>query len=171
MTKMEQFLVQAPDDRLRTRSREVDSKLASTKETIDAVMTMSKTLDSEIIALAANQIGIMERVITYKERDGCWKAMVNPVVVNRSYEHKTEFEGCGSLQNPRFQIRVPRPVEVDIEWDTGGQTYVDTFEGTIARRILHEIDHLDGILITDYTGTSLGGPMFPLEGGNLKEGG
>lgn len=57
-------------------------------------------------------------------------------------------EGCLSL--PEITANVERPVRVTVEaTDLSGERRTLTAEGFEARVILHEIDHLDGILILD----------------------
>ncbi len=98
--------------------------------------------------LAAIQIGIPLRVILARvgtvER---W--MVNPVIVRKLNREVVWREGCLSVA-PRNWCSVSRPAKCEIEWqDPLGNHNCENFSGEWACVLQHEIDHLDGILITD----------------------
>jgi len=57
-------------------------------------------------------------------------------------------EGCLSI--PNQTVTVTRPAEVTLGWqDAGGVAHQATFAGFAAACVQHEIDHLNGILITE----------------------
>ena len=58
-------------------------------------------------------------------------------------------EGCLSLPNLQRHIERPETVEI-INHDISGRRYRLKADGLFARVCQHEIDHLDGILITDH---------------------
>lgn len=73
--------------------------------------------------------------------------LIDPVVVERSGNRKGR-EGCLSL--PDITANVRRPARVAVEaTDLDGSRRVIHAQGFEARVILHEMDHLDGILILD----------------------
>jgi peptide deformylase len=77
-----------------------------------------------------------------------WK-MVNPEIISRSDETSKLEEGCLSI--PNFTGEVIRPVEVVVRYqDETGTEKEMTASGLLAACVQHEIDHLDGILFTDY---------------------
>lgn len=84
--------------------------------------------------------------------------MVNPVLV-RHEGAEIGREGCLSL--PEITANVERPVEVTVRYRdiTGAERQVDA-GGFEARVILHEMDHLDGVLILDRV-RSLALDVFP----------
>jgi peptide deformylase len=69
--------------------------------------------------------------------------LVNPVVVEEEGA-KVGREGCLSV--PQFTADVRRAARVVVEDARGLRIEADAFE---ARCLLHEIDHLDGILFLD----------------------
>lgn len=74
--------------------------------------------------------------------------LVNPVVVESSPALRLGREGCLSVPDFTADIRRAREVVVEAR-DPGGaplRVAADAFE---ARCLLHEIDHLDGILFLD----------------------
>jgi peptide deformylase len=73
--------------------------------------------------------------------------LINPTVLS-SEGAEVGREGCLSL--PEITANVRRPRSVVLEFlDLSGETRQLSAEGFEARVILHEIDHLDGVLILD----------------------
>jgi len=101
------------------------------------------------VGLAANQIGVAQRVAVVTV-DGTDYTLINPVIVEREGKAKKE-EGCLSL--PDVFADVTRPSRVVVEAADETMT-VRRIEGTdmLGRALQHEIDHLDGLLITDRVG-------------------
>ena len=102
--------------------------------------------------LAAPQVGISRRVfvtdVTWKDADPTPIAFVNPQIMAQSDQTQTGTEGCLSI--PGLSFDVPRPTWVQIRWqDTSGATQEARFDGMQAVCSCHELDHLNGILITD----------------------
>lgn len=104
--------------------------------------------------ICAPQIGVSRRVILINRElvGGPGDLlMVNPKIGTSSVETEVEEEGCLSI--PGASIRVRRPKQVLVHYrnsmGTSGSVQAD---GLFGRCIQHEIDHLDGILITDKAG-------------------
>jgi len=73
---------------------------------------------------------------------------VNPEITARSETRVVLDEGCLSL--PDQIVPVARPDAVDLRWqDLDGAWHAQQFTGFEAACVQHEIDHLDGILITE----------------------
>lgn len=99
------------------------------------------------IGLAANQIGILKRALVVDIGEGLIE-LVNPEVVESSGE-QLGVEGCLSI--PGVQGDVLRANHVTVKgWNRNGEDVEITAEGLLARVLLHEIDHLNGILFTDH---------------------
>jgi peptide deformylase len=103
--------------------------------------------------LAATQVGILRRYFVYREGDeelGAATALVNPAVEWRSEETDVQFEGCLSLEG--VWVPVERPLAVHVTGlDLSGHEQRIEASGPLARRLQHEIDHLDGVLMIDRT--------------------
>lgn len=101
------------------------------------------------IGLAATQLGVMHRVLTYRVGgEAPLVALVNPEIVWSGEETEWLEEGCLSL--PNVLLEVERPVHVRVRAsDERGEEVVIEASGLEARVIQHEVDHLDGILILD----------------------
>jgi peptide deformylase len=99
------------------------------------------------IGLAANQIGILKRALVVDIGEGLIE-LVNPEVVESSGE-QLGVEGCLSI--PGVQGDVLRANCVTVQgWNRNGEDVEIKAEGLLARVLLHEIDHLNGILFTDH---------------------
>lgn len=145
----EPALVLAPDTRLRTPTQEVsrfDEQLRQREKTMLHVMRAEGG-----IGLAAPQVGWLSRMVVMDRSAGRgaphWMALFNPVLVGHAGEQLNE-EGCLSL--PGQRVRVLRPAQVHIQYqDVDGQPCFQEFQGLAAACILHEMDHLEGRLMTD----------------------
>jgi peptide deformylase len=121
-----------------------DERLASEVERMGELMH-----DALGIGLAANQVGVLNRVLVYRAyEDDPVTALVNPVIDWRSEELETAEEGCLSL--PGIHVEVERPARIRVSaQDPSGEPVEVEAEGLRARVIQHEVDHLDGVLILD----------------------
>jgi len=101
--------------------------------------------------LAAPQVGIAQRLITYyPEHEGPPTVLVNPVVESASSETQVGFEGCLSIGCSMIALRVERAASVRVVANMldGSPTTFDAVDAH-ARILQHEIDHLDGVLMLD----------------------
>lgn len=143
-------VVTLPNNKLREPSRAL--KPAEIKRLALLITSMTETMHTKDgIGLAAPQIGENIRLCTIGKSatpDRKDWALINPRVIKHSWRKKTEDEGCLSV--PGVTVAVKRPYKVTVKaLDIKGQTKTITAGGYLARVIQHEIDHLDGILITD----------------------
>lgn len=105
------------------------------------------------IGLAAPQIGVMKRVVVIDVSDEKDKPqplkLVNPEIIWESEETGVYQEGCLSI--PEQYADVERPTEVGLRYlDENGKAHEIEADGLLATCIQHEVDHLDGVLFTDY---------------------
>jgi peptide deformylase len=107
--------------------------------------------DASGVGLAATQVGVLRRLFVFLPgEDEDPRAVVNPVVAERSEELETGEEGCLSLGTVR--VPVERHVSVTVAGqDLDGSEVQLELEGLPARVAQHELDHLDGTLIIDLT--------------------
>ena len=102
------------------------------------------------VGLAANQVGVLRRVIVLQPNEEESFALVNPVLRESSDELETDDEGCLSLQG--VTVPVERWIRVTVEGvDERGEEVSYELEGLAARVLQHELDHLDGVLILERT--------------------
>lgn len=128
--------------------------------------------DAPGIGLAANQVGILERILVldvdydYQQLEADMKIpegaevigssvvskknpilIINPVIT-RSEGKASVAEGCLSV--PEYTAEVPRFAKIDLTYqDIDGVQKTLQAEGLLAIAIQHEIDHLEGKLFID----------------------
>jgi peptide deformylase len=137
-----------PDPVLRMRSREVER---FDEDLVRLVERMTELMDdADGVGLAANQIGILQRVFVLRPSgpDEPAYGVINPVITPAGDELETDEEGCLSFQG--VQVPVERAVSVKLEAvDVYGNKLELELEGLAARAAQHELDHLDGISLLD----------------------
>ena len=154
-------------DILKKKARSIDGIDTSTiKLMVDLAQTMRK---ANGIGLAATQVGDMRQMLvvdqTAIERAGRDEeeeedvpppsevktlVMINPVVVDEEGTISLE-EGCLSI--PELRAEVDRAERIRVRFRDQNFDEVElTTEGFLGRVILHEIDHLNGILFVDRIG-------------------
>jgi peptide deformylase len=113
------------------------------------ISDMVETMFHQVgIGLAAPQVGIPYRLLVMDDGKGGARALVNPVITQRSGSVVDE-EGCLSL--PGIYADVERSKSVTIAaTDEDEQPVNIEATGMQARVIQHEMDHLDGILFIDH---------------------
>jgi peptide deformylase len=98
------------------------------------------------IGLSANQCGLPYRVFVLWSNPT--KVMFNPTIADTSSEQVLLEEGC--LTYPGLFIKIKRPKLVRVRYmDSFGEAHTDKFTGISARCVLHEMDHLNGIIYTN----------------------
>jgi peptide deformylase len=140
---------QYPDPVLRLEAQAIDEFDADLEQLVGRMIHLMH--DARGVGLAANQVGILRRVFVIQaDEDEEPRALVNPVIVERSGEVDEDDEGCLSLQG--VVVPVERPVRIRVEAkDERGREVTLELEGLPARVAQHELDHLDGVLILDRT--------------------
>jgi peptide deformylase len=103
------------------------------------------------IGLAAPQIGLLHRLtvidVSYKKNAKEKLVLINPEVVETRGK-QVEEEGCLSLQEIREKVTRAAWVKVKAQNEHGVWFEVEG-EELLARAMLHEIDHLNGVLFID----------------------
>lgn len=139
-------IVKHPNDILTTPAKEVttfDHELATLLD--DMYETM---VAADGIGLAAPQVGVSKRVAIVDLGEGQDVIeMINPEVVAIGGK-EVEVEGCLSFPDIYGEVERPFYVKIEAE-DREGNLYELEAEDYEARAILHEIDHLNGILFTE----------------------
>jgi peptide deformylase len=101
-------------------------------------------------AIAAPQIGILQRVVFLNvEGDRPWP-LVNPEITARSEETVVVWDACLSFLSIFMKVRRHKYITVRYQ-DLAGATHVVEAgpERDLAELLQHEIDHLDGVLCID----------------------
>ena len=124
-----------------------------TPEILDLIKEMKEALKNSEngVGLAAPQIGVNIRLFVILDnlaKDG-YSVFINPEITQVSKKKITEEEGCLSL--PGNWKELPRADKVTIKaMDENGNKFKIRAKGILARLMLHEVDHLNGILFVDH---------------------
>ncbi|MBQ1528116.1 peptide deformylase [Candidatus Saccharibacteria bacterium] len=152
-------IVTTPDPRLRQKCRKVnkitDEALEIIAEMRKASLEWEKSHPYELsAAMAAPQLGFDRRIIIVRDdlndkKNKTFTALVDPEVIKTEGKIESDFEGCLSV--PAIYGKVPRPTKVKIKamLEDGTPVRVKA-EDSLARTLLHEIDHLNGVLFIDH---------------------
>jgi peptide deformylase len=123
--------------------------------TLEFIMDMFETMHSaDGIGLAANQVGGLQRIIVVdiscveEYKDIKPFALINPRVIYQEGKCIME-EGCLSVPDVRAEVERPEMIKVKYTDTNFKEVEIDA-SNLFARVILHELDHLDGILFIDY---------------------
>lgn len=145
-------IVMSPDDVLRETAQPVDN-IGEEEQQLAALMinTMERAGG---VGLSAPQVGVSRRISVVKlDRPSSQEeilVMVNPEITKREGSVSGP-EGCLSIPREEWEDRITRSEQITVEyWTLEGEEVVLEEKGWNARVIQHEIEHLDGILITYY---------------------
>ena len=105
---------------------------------------MAETMyDAEGVGLAAPQVGILKRAVVIDCGDGLVE-LINPEILETSGE-QGGYEGCLSVPGESGYVVRPNHVRVRAMNRFGEECEYEG-EGLFARAILHETDHLNGLV-------------------------
>ena len=152
-------IVTTPDARLREKSekvREIDDEV---RDVIAGMRKLSLDWEKEhpyelSAAMAAPQVGVLKRIIIVRDdmndkKKATFTALINPEIIRADGKVIKAQEGCLSV--PSLYGMVPRhnKVRVRAKLEDGTEVRIKA-TGELARTLLHEIDHLDGVLFIDH---------------------
>jgi len=109
------------------------------------------------VGLAAPQVGVSKRIfiIDVSEVEGEPEepmVFINPKIIWKSDATSIAEEGCLSIPGIREDVKRSEEVEVEALNEKGEWVHYKA-KGLFARAILHENDHLNGVLFVDYLGS------------------
>ena len=118
----------------------------ATKQDLSVGQDLQDTLvanQERCVGMAANMIGVRKRIIIVNV--GFMNlVMYNPILVKKDTPYETE-EGCLSLEGVR---KTTRYQNIEVEYlDSSWKKHRQKFSGWTAQIILHEMDHLEGVII------------------------
>ncbi|WP_426508520.1 peptide deformylase [Dactylosporangium sp. McL0621] len=119
----------------------------------DAVMRVHD-FSTGAMGLAAPQIGEPRSIAIFRAHGAPQLALINPQVIEVGPAARTEWEetteGCLSFFDFRCSLRRPRTAVVSYRTPAGDEQIATFDQGRLARDVLHEVDHLSGILCVDH---------------------
>jgi len=147
---MSRPILEYPAPELRGRAKEIENIDGRVKELSEELIEALARAGG--LGLAAPQIGERLRLILIDIGED-FHILVNPEVVEVDNEKSEAPEGCLSL--PGIEAEVWRPTRALIRGYTLEEKEVELErEELVARVLLHEIDHLDGVLFIDHLGAA-----------------
>ena len=180
---MIQKILTSTNPKLRIVSKQItriDKKVLALIEDLKDTLSIQK--DPEGVGLAAPQIGKNLRIFLMNH-GGIERVVINPEIleakriVNKEPGIKNKgkiMEGCLSL--PHYYGGIKRANYIKLKYqrptlDAGHwrlETLIEEFKGFFAQIVLHEIDHLGGILFIDRL-LAQKKPLYKLVGGEWEE--
>jgi peptide deformylase len=169
-------IVKVPSPVLKETAADIEN--ITTDIQMQAEKMVNTMYEGRGIGLAANQVGILNRMFVMDLPEGSWQygeeidgiltieagyrsgegtsvterkpsVFINPEVVWSSEQESVYEEGCLSI--PQQYAAIIRPASVKVKFqDLDGTTQEKSFEGLDAACVQHEIDHLNGVLFIDY---------------------
>ena len=133
--------------KLSERSTEINTRTEN-KLMREIVSEIKKKMrDENLTSLSAPAIGYQRRIFCIDFKDSEIKTFINPIIAHASGISLSK-EICSSVPGKKF-IR-PRSNEIEIIYQRpNGNTESRKMIGLAAYVFQHEIDHLDGLLISD----------------------
>lgn len=161
--ELEQFrrpLVYIPDPILATTSHPVATRFFNSDELKTQIVCQYATMRlNGGVGMAAVQMKyefpdkVPNQVIVFELPDEGPKWLINPRIIDGTDETLTFEEGCLSVPSVFFN-KIERKKSVKVVTQTlGGERFTASFEGFGSVLIQHEIDHLNGIVLTDTMST------------------
>ncbi len=155
MTQLTQLydIITIPDPVLKQQAQEVTNVTADIQKQMDRML--ATMYDAPGIGLAANQVGLLNRVIVMdlsnkdEDEQPAPIFMANPEIIWESEELSVMQEGCLSI--PKQYADVERPAIVRVKYlDYNGKEAELEASELLSHCVQHEIDHLNGVLFIDY---------------------
>ena len=140
-------IVKVPDPILRT----VCDKTASIEEIAELGKAMLFTMNGHIggIGLAAPQVGSTLNMFVM-HMEGVDEICYQPKILWKSDKKSKMLEGCLSLPS-HITKSISRPSRIKVSYiNKKGETVERSLSHIEAKCYQHELDHLRGVLITDY---------------------
>jgi peptide deformylase len=123
--------------------KDIDSDIQKTAEEMITALHEGKG-----VGLAGPQVGLMKRIFVVHIEGDVPRVFINPSIIGTSQETVKIEEGCLSIPGVWADVIRPKAVQVQA-WNEKGRRFNMEANGILARVILHEYDHLEGVLFID----------------------
>lgn len=152
-------IITTPDPRLREKSTKVSQITPEIEDIIADMRRLSVEWENQhpyelSAAMAAPQIGENKRIIIVRDdlddkKNNSFTALINPEIIRAEGRIIKEQEGCLSVPEIYGLVGRPNKIKIKALLEDGNEVRIKA-EGYLARTLMHEIDHLDGILFIDH---------------------
>lgn len=152
-------IITTPDPRLRQKSTKVREITDETRDLIADMVAASLEWEDQhpyelSAAMAAPQLGENQRIIIVRDdldnkENRSFTALINPEVIRTEGKTQVDQEGCLSVPDIYGLVGRPSKTKIKATLEDGTEVRIKA-SGYLARTLLHEIDHLDGILFIDH---------------------
>ena len=152
-------IITTPDPRLRQKSTKVNHITDETHEIIADMVRLSLDWEKKhpyelSAAMAAPQMGVNQRIIIVRDdfddkKHNTFTALINPEVIKNEGKIIKEQEGCLSVPEIYGLVGRPHKAKIKAQLEDGTEVRIKA-DGYLARTLMHEIDHLNGILFIDH---------------------
>lgn len=143
-------IIKAPDPRLKIVCDPVEQVDEDLRLLMDNMLETMYAAPG--VGLAAPQIGVAKRIIVMDvarhDEAPMPLRIVNPEIIELSGSVVSREEGCLSFPGQFTEVERPKTLRFRY-WDENNQVKELEAAGLSAICIQHEMDHLDGILLTD----------------------
>jgi len=153
-------IITLPDKRLREKSARVhvitDETLQLVENMLAAALDWEASRPHEIaVALAAVQIGALQRVVIIREdfenkSNQNFVVLINPEIVKSEGKVVTDSEGCLSVVDVYGQVPRHEKVRVKAINTDGREVRFKSPNPFVARILQHEVDHCNGKCFVDH---------------------
>jgi len=135
------------DEMLRQKAVKIDKINDETVKLAGQMLEIIKR--DKGVGLAGPQIGIMKRIFVVHVQNDEERIFINPSIIETSPNTAKIEEGCLSV--PGVYATVTRSEAIKVQaWNEKGRPFTLEANGILARVILHEYDHLEGVLFIDH---------------------
>ncbi|MFQ5794035.1 MAG: peptide deformylase [Candidatus Bipolaricaulia bacterium] len=141
-------IIKYPHPSLRVHAKTIETINGEIQALADEMV--QALVRAEGLGLAAPQLGEPVRLIVIDVEDE-FHILINPRILETSQETVVAPEGCLSIPGAEAEIERAKWVRIEALDLEGERVELDGKE-LMARVLLHEIDHLDGILFIDHLG-------------------
>lgn len=152
-------IITTPDPRLRAKSsrvREIEDEIRQIiADMVESSLAWEKEHPYELsAAMAAPQLGVNKRIIIVRDdlddkEHNSFTALINPEVIRTEGKVTKDYEGCLSVPEIYGLVGRPHKTKIKAQLENGQEVRLKA-DGYLARVLMHEIDHLNGILFIDH---------------------
>jgi peptide deformylase len=101
------------------------------------------------VGLSANQVFVNKRMFVYLKENDSFGVVINPKVIVKKEFITHHAEGCLSIPDRFYEVKRAKTLVIEYLDRDGRKTVLKAPSKRVAFIWQHEIDHLDGILVSE----------------------